>query len=124
MPSTVRARDASRLSFGSDDARRNGRVPGTVRELRVRAPIRDDRRQLRSISGFPNAGASRVFLAVGAQVAVAVQRWGGSIEEIRPGGVVLIAPGERHWHGAAQLGDLGPKRRTGPRSIAGIIRLS
>lgn len=30
-----------------------------------------------------------------------VQRWGGLIEEIRPGDVVLIAPGEKHWHGAA-----------------------
>ena len=30
-----------------------------------------------------------------------VQRWGGSIEEIRPGDVVRIAPGEQHWHGAA-----------------------
>lgn len=30
-----------------------------------------------------------------------VQRWGGSIEEIRPGDVVWIAPGEKHWHGAA-----------------------
>jgi quercetin dioxygenase-like cupin family protein len=30
-----------------------------------------------------------------------VQRWGGPIEEIRPGDVVSIPPGERHWHGAA-----------------------
>jgi quercetin dioxygenase-like cupin family protein len=30
-----------------------------------------------------------------------VQRWGGTIEEIRPGDVVWIAPGEKHWHGAA-----------------------
>jgi quercetin dioxygenase-like cupin family protein len=30
-----------------------------------------------------------------------VQRWGGPIEEIHPGDVVLIAPGEKHWHGAA-----------------------
>lgn len=30
-----------------------------------------------------------------------VQRWGGPVEEIRPGDVVLIAPGEKHWHGAA-----------------------
>jgi quercetin dioxygenase-like cupin family protein len=30
-----------------------------------------------------------------------VQRWGGPIEEIRPGDVVVIAPGEKHWHGAA-----------------------
>jgi len=29
-----------------------------------------------------------------------VQRWGGPIEEIRPGDVVLIAPSEKHWHGA------------------------
>ena len=29
------------------------------------------------------------------------QRWSGPIEEIRPGDVVLIEPGEKHWHGAA-----------------------
>jgi quercetin dioxygenase-like cupin family protein len=30
-----------------------------------------------------------------------VQRWGGPIEEIRPGDIVWIPPGEKHWHGAA-----------------------
>src|SRR5579863_10424260 len=29
------------------------------------------------------------------------QRWGGPVEEIRPGDVVCCAPGEKHWHGAA-----------------------
>ena len=29
------------------------------------------------------------------------QRWGGPIEEIRPGDVVWIPPGEKHWHGAS-----------------------
>ena len=29
------------------------------------------------------------------------QRWGGPIEEIRPGDVVSFPPGEKHWHGAA-----------------------
>ena len=29
------------------------------------------------------------------------QRWGGAIEEIRPGDVVSIPPGEKHWHGAS-----------------------
>jgi quercetin dioxygenase-like cupin family protein len=29
-----------------------------------------------------------------------VQRWGGPIEEIRPGDVIWFAPGEKHWHGA------------------------
>ena len=30
-----------------------------------------------------------------------VQRWGGPIEEIRPGDVVRIAAGQKHWHGAS-----------------------
>ncbi len=30
-----------------------------------------------------------------------VQCWGGLVEEIRPGDVVSISPGEKHWHGAA-----------------------
>src|SRR3954467_3247718 len=30
-----------------------------------------------------------------------VQREGGAVEEIRPGGVVWCPPGERHWHGAS-----------------------
>jgi quercetin dioxygenase-like cupin family protein len=29
------------------------------------------------------------------------QRWGGPIEDLRPGDVVWIPPGEKHWHGAA-----------------------
>ncbi len=29
-----------------------------------------------------------------------VQRWGGPIEEIRPGDVISIPPGEKQWHGA------------------------
>jgi quercetin dioxygenase-like cupin family protein len=30
-----------------------------------------------------------------------VQRDGGPVDEIRPGDVVVFAPGEKHWHGAA-----------------------
>jgi quercetin dioxygenase-like cupin family protein len=30
-----------------------------------------------------------------------VQRWGGPIEEVRPGDVVWFPPGEKHWHGAS-----------------------
>src|SRR5213082_25339 len=30
------------------------------------------------------------------------QRWGGPIEEIRPGDVVWFSPGEKHWHGATR----------------------
>lgn len=28
------------------------------------------------------------------------QRWGGALEEIRPGDVIWFAPDEKHWHGA------------------------
>ncbi len=30
-----------------------------------------------------------------------VQRWGGPIEDIRPGDVVWFPPGEKHWHGGS-----------------------
>ncbi len=30
-----------------------------------------------------------------------VQRWGGAVDEIRPGDVVWIPPGEKPWHGAS-----------------------
>jgi quercetin dioxygenase-like cupin family protein len=30
-----------------------------------------------------------------------VQRWDGPVEEIRPGDVVWIPPGEKQWHGAS-----------------------
>jgi quercetin dioxygenase-like cupin family protein len=30
-----------------------------------------------------------------------VQRWGGKVEEIRPGDVIWTPPGVKHWHGAA-----------------------
>ena len=29
------------------------------------------------------------------------QRWGGPVEELRPGDVVWFPPGEKHWHGAS-----------------------
>jgi quercetin dioxygenase-like cupin family protein len=30
-----------------------------------------------------------------------VQHWGGPVQDIRPGDVVWIPPGVKHWHGAA-----------------------
>lgn len=39
-----------------------------------------------------------LILTAGAGLA---QRWGGPIEQIRPGDVVWFAPGEKHWHGAS-----------------------
>jgi quercetin dioxygenase-like cupin family protein len=31
------------------------------------------------------------------------QRWGGPIDEIRPGDVVMVGPNEKHWHGASPI---------------------
>ncbi len=28
------------------------------------------------------------------------QKWGGPVDEIRPGDVIWFSPGEKHWHGA------------------------
>lgn len=30
-----------------------------------------------------------------------VQHWGGEVQEIRPGDIVWIPPGVKHWHGAS-----------------------
>jgi len=30
-----------------------------------------------------------------------IQHWGGKIQEIRPGDVIWIKPGVKHWHGAS-----------------------
>lgn len=35
-----------------------------------------------------------------------VQRWGGPVEEIRPGDVVWIPAGVKHWHGASPTGSM------------------
>jgi quercetin dioxygenase-like cupin family protein len=32
-----------------------------------------------------------------------VQQWGGAVQEIRPGDVIVTPPGVKHWHGAAPL---------------------
>jgi quercetin dioxygenase-like cupin family protein len=32
-----------------------------------------------------------------------VQQWGGPIQEMRPGDIVRIPPGVKHWHGATAM---------------------
>ena len=36
-----------------------------------------------------------------------MQRWGGPVEEIRPGDVVWFEPNEKHWHGATRTTAMG-----------------
>jgi quercetin dioxygenase-like cupin family protein len=35
-----------------------------------------------------------------------VQSWGGPVETLRPGDFAVADPGEKHWHGAAEGGDM------------------
>ena len=44
-----------------------------------------------------------------------VCRRGGQPQEIRPGDVVYIEPGEEHWHGATPGAVHGPHRHAGSR---------
>lgn len=30
-----------------------------------------------------------------------IQRWGGPVQQIKPGDTIWIPPGEKHWHGAS-----------------------
>jgi len=55
------------------------------------------------------------------------QRWGGSIEEIRPGDVVWIPPAEKHWHGAAPttaLTHIAIHERQGGKSVDWLEQVS
>jgi quercetin dioxygenase-like cupin family protein len=70
-------------------------------------------------NGHRRAGAAEVTFEPGARTAWhthplgqtlivlsgigCVQREGGAIEEIRPGDIVWIEPGEKHWHGASPI---------------------
>src|SRR5919202_2653806 len=51
------------------------------------------------------------------------QRWGGPIEEIRPGDVVWFSPGEKHWHGAsptAAMTHIAIQERLDGKTVGGV----
>jgi quercetin dioxygenase-like cupin family protein len=58
-------------------------------------------------AGAPDMTIARAGSQAAGQVLIVtagvgrVQRWGGPIQEIRPGDVVWTPPGVKHWHGAA-----------------------
>jgi hypothetical protein len=66
--------------------------------------IRFFRRPIRQLFKVPALPLNRVHVPLGTRILTAgcglAQRWGGPIEEIRPGDVVWFSPGEKHWHGA------------------------
>ncbi|MBU6420045.1 MAG: cupin domain-containing protein [Proteobacteria bacterium] len=79
---------------------------GTVRVDALFNPAAPDRVQGANVTFEPAARTAWHTHPLGQTIIVTsgvgrVQRWGGAIEEIRPGDVVFFEPGEKHWHGAA-----------------------
>lgn len=97
------------------DIKRNGTQPssqgpaewftGTVRVDPLFAPTEPARVGGASVTFEPGARTAWHTHPLGQTLIVTsgcgrVQRWGGPVEEIRPGDVIQFAPGEKHWHGA------------------------
>lgn len=82
------------------------RFSGTVR-VDPLFPARElGRTSAGSVTFEPGARSARHTHPLGQILVVTsgvgrVQQWGGAIQEIRPGDVVWIPPGVKHWHGAA-----------------------
>ncbi|MCB9959235.1 MAG: cupin domain-containing protein [Rhodospirillaceae bacterium] len=79
---------------------------GTVRIDPLFNPFAAERVQGASVTFEPGARTAWHTHPLGQTLIVSagvgrVQRWGGPVEEIRPGDVVWFAPGEKHWHGAS-----------------------
>jgi quercetin dioxygenase-like cupin family protein len=79
---------------------------GTVRIDPLFNPDAPERVQGASVTFEPGARTAWHTHPLGQTLVVTagvgrVQRWGGPIEEVRPGDVVWFEPGEKHWHGAA-----------------------
>jgi len=79
---------------------------GTVRIDPLFNPADPERVQGASVTFEPGARTNWHTHPLGQTLIVTqgigrVQRWGGPIEEIRPGDVVWFQPGEKHWHGAS-----------------------
>jgi 4-carboxymuconolactone decarboxylase len=56
-----------------------------------------------------------------------VQRWGDPVDEIRPGDVVWIPPGQKHWHGASPttgMSHIAIAERLEGRSVAWMEKVS
>ena len=92
-------------------SRPSGRGPtdwftGVVRIDPLFNPTAPERVQGASVSFEPGARTNWHTHPLGQTLIVTqgvggAQRWGGPIEDIRPGDVIWFAPGEKHWHGAA-----------------------
>ena len=101
-PSAMISREASRTATkGAED-----RFTGNVRVISLfpaNAPAKATGGQVSFDAGARTAWHTHpmgqtLIVTTGAG---RVQFWGGPIQEIKPGDVVWIPPGQKHWHGAA-----------------------
>jgi len=101
-PSALISREASRaVTLGPED-----RFTGNVRVVSLfsaNAPSRASGGQVTFAAGARTAWHTH---PVGQTLIVTsgtgrIQFWGGAIQEIKPGDVVTIPPGQKHWHGAS-----------------------
>ena len=101
-PSAMISREASRSATkGAED-----RFTGNVRVISLfpaNAPAKATGGQVSFDAGARTAWHTHpmgqtLIVTTGAG---RVQFWGGPIQEIKPGDVVWIPPGQKHWHGAA-----------------------
>lgn len=79
---------------------------GTVKVEMLYTPVGEERTSAGSVSFSPGARTAWHSHPLGQTLVVTsgvgrVQRWGGSVEEIRVGDVVHIPANVKHWHGAA-----------------------
>jgi quercetin dioxygenase-like cupin family protein len=87
---------------------RNGQAEyftGTVRIDPLFQPIAPARALCASVTFEPGARTAWHSHPLGQILIVTAgcglaQRWGGPVEQIRPGDVIWFPPGEKHWHGA------------------------
>jgi quercetin dioxygenase-like cupin family protein len=55
------------------------------------------------------------------------QRWGGPVEEIRPGDVIWFPTGEKHWHGATPttaMSHIAIQEKLGGKAVDWLERVS
>lgn len=101
-PSAATSREASRAATkGSDD-----RFTGNVRIVSLFAPTAPSRASGGQVMFDAGARTAWHTHPVGQTLIVTsgsgrIQFWGGAIQEIKPGDVVSIPPGQKHWHGAS-----------------------
>ena len=123
-----RAQEASSSAGGAAAAEASGRNAGTISVVRSgtqpsrKAPaenftgaVRIDplfqasepaRTSAASVTFEPGARSAWHTHPLGQTLIVTagvgrIQRWGGPREDIRPGDVIWIPPGQKHWHGGA-----------------------